>query len=219
MQSGQTFSDWFFAVAWLDVFKVVTDLLVGLGWPAAIVLIAYAFRHEIRKKFDDLETAGPSGVTFRPQQRQEIEKLEELRLVAENSRPAQKVVEARILADLEIIQENQRLPVLVHHLALARLGRHFEGIYWVIFGSQIEGLRRLQDAGGRTSLAQAEQYFEQVKAEYPDFYATITFTDWFRFLQTSQLAALEGTNVAITDMGQEFLIFVDETKAGKTRPH
>ncbi|MER9277638.1 hypothetical protein [Mesorhizobium sp. M0522] len=207
------------SIAWLEVFKVVAQLLVGLGWPAAVVLIAYTFRHEIKKKFDDLETAGPTGVTFRPQQGQEAEKLKELQLTASsNSSPVQHAVEEAILADLQAIQDSRRIPILVHQLALARLARHFEEIFWVIFGSQIEALRLLLDTGGKASTAQAEKHFEQVKSQHQDFYASNTFTDWFRYLRESGLVATDGESVSITDMGKEFLVYVAETKAGRTRP-
>lgn len=214
-----TFSQWFFAVAWLDVFKVVTELVVGLGWPAALVFIAITFRKEIRKKFDDIESAGPAGVTFRQQsQVQVVETDQELKIeVSENASVVQKALEATLIRDLKPIDDQQRIPILVHQLAVARLGRQFESIYSVIFGSQLEGLKRLRDNGGQTSLDQAEQFFERVKVEHPDFYASSSFTEWFQFLQRSELATLVGSSVSLTELGREFLVYVDETKVGRTR--
>ncbi|MBZ9859728.1 hypothetical protein [Mesorhizobium sp. CA12] len=193
------------------------DLLVGLGWPVAIVLVAFIFRQEIRSKFREIISAGPTGVTFRVQDVETPGKLKELQLVPSTLTPAQRAVEETILNDLKKIEPDHRMEILVKHLVVARLARHFEGVFASIFGSQVEGLKRLRDNGGQTSLDQATLYFESVKARYPQFYSDIEFQQWFRFLQTTGVAENIGTSVNITELGREFLIFVDQEKAGFSR--
>lgn len=215
-----TFTQWFVNIAWLEVFKVVKDLIVGVGWPAAIFLLGYTFRDELRNKLGYLQAAGPSGVTFHRQEFRKSLDLETLLLDVGNHRPAVRAVEDPILRDLEKVKDEQHIPVLVNQLAIARLGRHFEEIYSIIFQGQIEGLQRLEASGGNASVADAEQFYEQLKAREPEFYGDNTFTDWFRYIKTSGLADHSSdTTIHITEMGSEFLLFVSATKVGRARPH
>lgn len=210
------FATWFAGVNWIEVFRIWKDLLVGLGWPASIIFLGWLFRREIRRKFKDLISAGPTGMTFRAQQdRHEPADLRSVALENLSHRPTVKSVAEDIFNNVDKIDGPEQVPVLVNQLALARLGRHFEEIYSVIFGSQVEGLKDLASADGVASLAQAEQFFETVKAKDQEFYSKITFSEWFQYLKTMDLAVIEGESVRLTDKGREFVMFVDEVKANQ----
>ena len=49
---------------WLQFFTAVFDLLKGVAWPAAGMLVAWWFTPEIRKLLTNMKKAGPSGVEF-----------------------------------------------------------------------------------------------------------------------------------------------------------
>ncbi|RJG44351.1 hypothetical protein [Mesorhizobium sp. DCY119] len=219
MEALQTFARWFVGVAWLEVFKAVTTLVVGVAWPFAIVLLALIFRAEIRNKIKDMLSAGPTGVTFQPQVTDATTRstTELVLSTSPNHSSWHKAIEESILHDLKTIVPEKQLPVLIEQLASARIKSAFEAVFSNIFGSQIQGLHQLHLAGGSLSLNDAEQYFESVKKEHAEFYKDVTFSTWFRYLEINTLARIEGDRVELTDAGREFLMFVQATKAGLQR--
>jgi hypothetical protein len=217
-QTCTPFSEWFFSVDWLEVFRALTQLLVGLAWPAAVLLLGWLFRHEIRNKFSDIESAGLSGVTFRAQEKKGVVDIQGLQLDVANHRPAVRMIEESIFNELKRLADEEQIKTLVNQLAIARLGRHFEEIYSIIFGSQIDGLRRIEAAGGDVSLGDAEEFYANVQSQN-EFYAKHTFSEWSQYLKVMNLVRMEGSTVTLTDMGQEFLLFVASVKANQTRPN
>ena len=86
--------------------------------------------------------------------------------------PLQKCLVAR--------RETQKL-VYFRFLAQATLESHFAQTYSLIFGSQILGLRRLNERG-QVTLADAESFYNQYKAAFPQFYTNFPFQAWLNYL-------------------------------------
>src|SRR5260370_3691168 len=119
-------------------------------------------------------------------------------------------VETDLHAELEIIDSDKRIDILIRHLAVARLARNFEQFHRTLYGSQIRALRALSDAeGGRTSRAESEAYFDQVKAKYADFYEKNTFDEWIRYPVSAGLIEAKNEQVIITELGRDFLGYTD----------
>jgi hypothetical protein len=204
----------------LDWFRAIVDMVGSVSWPAAVVAIAFIFRHEIKKKVADVKEAGPHGVTFHTQSVEvtaRAEAREPLSLPQAGATPFQGVVRATIDRELSVIDETKKVPVLVDALSNARVTGFFESVFANIFGSQIRALEELEAAGGNTSLQRAKAFFEDTRNAYPDFYATANFEHWAKYLTIQGLVSEEGDNVAITDAGRDFLVFVRTRKAGQGR--
>jgi len=223
---GEGFTDpltgtlnWFIGIAWLEVFKAISTLLIGLAWPGSVVLLGYFFRKEISSKLADVETAGPGGVTFHKQQQPKADAMTTELIPHGTLTPFQKVIEDSIIKDLDAIADDKKMPILIAQLALAKIDRFFEYVYANIFGTQVHGLQQLRDAGGTVTLVRAEQFFDEVKAKFPEFYVNITFAQWFRYLEINRFAVIEAANVKLTDMGTDFLQFVAAQKAGDQRAY
>jgi hypothetical protein len=77
-----------------------------------------------------------------------------------------------------------------------------------IFGSQIEGLTKLNLAGGRVTLTDAQNFFDETKQCYPKFSSNSSFAEWFSYVSGSGLAVIDSDLVQITPLGQEFLLYV-----------
>jgi len=129
-------------------------------------------------------------------------------------------------AQLSEIPEKQRLDILIRDDALYRIGSEFEFIYRIIFGSQIELLKKM--ANTNMSKLEIESFFntQRLKRQIP---SDITFDAWVAFLLQKELiekddasnkrAHFEGfgkyldeiTNVyKINDKGISFLLYLKE---------
>ncbi len=195
-----------------------STLIIGIAWPAAVVLLGLLFRHEIKQKFGDIEQAGPSGVTFRQQASRQVTVIPgDLKTLPAAETAFQQMVQDAIIRDLDKMKDDTKISALVAALTKARIERGFEVTFAYIFGSQIGALQQLKQAGGRAPLANAELYFEQIKAQYPEFYAGATFANWAEYLEKNLLARIDGNDVVLTDAGDDFLSFVAQAKPGVPR--
>ena len=101
-------------------------------------------------------------------------------------------------------------------LAQARLHALFEQTYGAIFGTQLVGLRKLNEVGGVTAVEKAKEFFEkEVRARSPELlHAGVTFDQWMAFLIGQGLVRLSADSIEITNIGREFLEFVS-ARGGK----
>lgn len=101
---------------------------------------------------------------------------------------------------------------------MARLGRAFEQIYRIIFGSQIEAVKALVSTSGTATRKEALEYFEGIKARFPDFYEKSTFDDWVRYPISAGLVEETSDQIKITAIGQDFVRYIDEMKLPANKP-
>jgi hypothetical protein len=64
--------------------------------------------------------------------------------------------------------------------------------------------------------AQAVAYFEE--KTNPEFYKGYGFAGWIGFLRNNQLITQTEDDVVITDIGNDFLIWLEATKLSPNRP-
>jgi hypothetical protein len=101
--------------------------------------------------------------------------------------------------------------VLLRSYAYAYLGRYFEHISGLIWGSQLRLLHHLNAAPLTGGTADELRPFHATAAEhFPDY----SFEQYLGFLIGYRLVALEGDRYQITPLGREFLIF--RIQSGRT---
>ena len=90
-------------------------------------------------------------------------------------------VETDLHAELDIIDPDKRIGVLIRHLAVARLARNFEQMHRTLREPNTCPKGIIGGRGGKASRAESITYFDQVKAQYADFYEKNTFDEWIRY--------------------------------------
>ena len=207
----------------MEYLKLLVDLAKAIAWPSAVFALGYMFRSDVRALFPRLTKAGPTGLEFDPARQLLAVTSKELKVLPgfPDRTPMITKVETDLHAELDIIDPDKRIDLLVRHLAVARLRKNFEQILRTLFGSQIRALRALSKAeGGRTSRAESIAYFDEVKAKYADFYEKNTFDEWIRYPVSAGLVEAKNDEVAITDFGREFLIYMNALGLSEnTRPY
>jgi hypothetical protein len=194
---------------------ILFDLLKSFAWPITIVVISFFFKSELVGLIPRLKSLGVKGAEFVEPPSQVIENVrqtvETQTLIEFEGMPRTSFmaeVEKTILADVNLVKTDKRIPLLTRHLVQARLEAAFGRVYTFIFGSQIEGLEKLKLAGGRVPLADAQLFFEETKTRFPEFYSKSSFSEWFSYVSGSGLAIIDNASVQITPLGEEFLTFV-----------
>lgn len=198
------------------------NFLAVASVPASVVFLALRFETEIKSKFRDLKEIGVAGAkaAFADQNAPTPKDLSAPAVLTSLPAPPPTVsaIEGNLRAALADYKPDKHIDLLLRNLAQARVERGFEYIHSEIFDSQVKALIELRSAGGTIARAEAERYFEQVRTKFPDAFANTTFDQWFAFVRRNLLAEERNGEIVLTDVGRDFLDFVQAYKAGVIRP-
>lgn len=196
----------------IDLLKSTFDLIKGIAWPLAILLIALIFKRDLKNILPRIRKAGPAGIeldSLEQQQRAPVPKEDRHTGLGPVS-PIVELKEEAIRKDLELYKPEAREPALIRNLALFQFWASFENAYGIIFGSQIRALRQWNSVG-RVNLHDARSFFErEAKAAFPEAYKDASFESWAEFLRARGFISFEGDEEVVTDLGREFLKFLSD---------
>ena len=199
---------------------LIVDLIKSLAWPAAVLTIAFLFRDDLRKKIPGLTKAGPTGIEFDVQRAVSAQswsgELKELPGLTRT--PAMSALEKSLHEALQVYKPETHVDLLVRHLAQSRLEAHFERAYGGIFGSQIAGLRALVERGGQIQMADAIKAFDDAKSQklLPD---VLVFEKWLEYLRVFDFIAVNNSEIRITDIGKDFLLYLLTKSLPENKPN
>lgn len=201
--------------------EALFDLIKSLAWPAIAIGFSFMYRNEIIGAIRRIQKAGP--VEFCPPQELQndppkISIPTEVKEVQGHPRTKMmETIEKSLLANLDLHPEKDKISLLVRLLAQSRLETVFERIYSLIFGSQIQGLKALNN--GNASLEDAHAFFETYKKTNEEFYSKYGFKGWFGFLVSQELVSQEGTAISITNLGKDFLVYIAVKNLSENKPY
>jgi hypothetical protein len=205
----------------MEYLKLLVEFVKAIAWPVAVIVVAWAFRSDVKALFPRLTKAGPGGLEFGlARQTLSTTSTEVRELPGFPHTPAITKLETRIHDELKLIDPDRRIDVAVRQLATVRIAWAFEQIYRTLYGSQIRALIALSNTRtGSAARSEAEEAFNQTKAAFPEFYEKNTFDEWIRYPMNQHLIETDETKVNITQLGNEFLEYLGVMKlSDTTRP-
>jgi hypothetical protein len=208
-------------MAWLTL---AADLVKGIAWPVVVAIIAWRLGPKLGEVFTgrsvDFQGFGVKA-TIRALEQQQATTAENPATRADLAvsvaapalppRAAREAIEQRIRVQLDQYPQQNREAILIGALAQSRLVGQHEFVYNRIFGSQMAGLKRLDEIGSAT-VAQAQEFFEPFAKQFPDVYANYGFDRWLGFMVTSGLVARDGDTLTATQFGHDFLVYLREAR-------
>lgn len=210
----------------------IVELVQAVAWPVAVTLIAFWYRpagpglwntlRELVGRDWKLAGYGVSVEARGASTRLQSETLEQPSLPASvvlepSPFPALTVIETRVRKQVEDMLPERREPGLIRALAANQLMRGHEFVYNRIFGSQILGLKRLNEAGVVT-IEDARSFFQPVAQAHPEMYRNYTFEQWLNFLAANELVEQHGDTLAITIFGRDFLRYLTDARMPEAKP-
>ncbi len=131
-------------------------------------------------------------------------------------RPALQQMQQAIQGLIANLQPHEREAALLRGLTLARLSGKHEFVYNRIFGSQIAGLKRLDEVGSVTA-DQARDFFDTHAKQFParEKYG---FDNWLGFMVVNELVARHGDRLIPTVYGHDFLVYLVEARLDESQP-
>ena len=169
------------------------------------------FETTIARTLDRLKRAGPAEFEPIPATNQIEAKVETtpasvpLGPFPPDSVPA--YFEKRIQETLHAVPKETREAYLTRLAAVAHAGFIFEGLNFLILGSQLALVQAA--SGAPVSIDQARGFYDHAETMYPDFYKSYPFESWLHWLgATAKFVESDAVEVRITSEGREFLQFL-----------
>jgi hypothetical protein len=209
----------------------VAEIIAALGWPhfafAFGTVFLVLFWKELRGFLNRVTSIDRTGIKTEPNpeaQREDQKKLEaaqELMLAIGNTVVIQDI-EGRIRNDLvarHLDIEGETTKVLIKYLAASMVALEFEQIQNFIFGSQIFFLKKLNEVSGQgQSPTVVQAHFEQVQKMFPDSFGEWPQERYLHFLLARKLIVLKEGNYHITNLGNEYLVWMARTGRRENNP-
>jgi len=133
------------------------------------------------------------------------------------NRPALDELVQQVRTQFDRLPETERVPAMIGTIARSRLFWTHEFIYNRIFGSQIAGLRRLDELG-KVTIEQAREFFTPYAHKYPEQYRDYGFEGWLNFMVSNGLVSKEGDKLRATVFGHDFLVYLREMRLTEDKP-
>lgn len=188
--------------------QLILDYLKVLIWPLVISGFIIYFKKNIRNLIDRITNIkGPGGTEIRAEQQQRVEDQEE---------GIEKISKGDVKNDLQLSEEkkastdkDQIINNLLEQLSSKSLQLEFEQIYRLIFGSQIDLLKRFKDTPNFGESTKDTIFFFVLTQRIFPVFASWTFTKYLNFLFTTNLIYFENDCYFITDKGKAFLAYIE----------
>ena len=200
----------------MDIAKIIESI----GWSQSVliggIIFIFLFRKEISLKIKSIKSVSKSGVLM--DQNQEIKTIQENdtnTIISNNDSIVIKEQKSYIIKDLKaknlaIDNNNKTIDILIHELAITQLKLNFEKIYNIIFGSQINLLKKLNEG------AKHQDYVEAYAKSVIENHAEMSNWDtasYLNFLFNNTLIIFDNEKklYALTNYGHEFLFWLLST--------
>ena len=200
------------------------EVIAALGWPhfafAFGLVVVLVFRTQLASLLGRVTSIDKTGIKAHPnpevqtEESKKVEAAQELMLAIGNTVVLQDV-ESQIRKDLtdrhlEIAGETTK--VLVKYLAATMVALEFEQIQGLIFGSQIFLLKKLNEVRGQgLSSAAVESHYEHVKQLFPDSFGDWSLDRYLNFLLVRNLVIASDGIYHLTNLGNEYLVWMART--------
>ena len=201
---------------------LLVEFFKAVAWPVVTALIALGYKPEIvsglpaflRRKIAIEGFGVKASIDAAEQQKSSAENpaqesLAQTSALSPRPRKAVNILELHIGRDLDGFASDRREPALIRALAERSLVAGHEFTYNRIFGSQIAGLKRLDEVGVVT-VEQARAFYQPYGENFPQIYSNYGFDGWLGFLRINNLVNQNGSSLQLSDFGKDFLIYLTE---------
>ena len=119
--------------------------------------------------------------------------------------------EKRIKEDLEnrnLSNPQEKIDVLVRHLAVYQLSYVFEYLNLAIYGSQISILQHLNSKPLGETLDAIRPFYTRAAEKYSETYTNYPFEDYLNFLVNLGFIQEKDERYLLTALGRDFLVYL-----------
>lgn len=193
----------------------IANIIGSIGWSQSALIgglvFVFVFRSEISSKIKSIKSVSKNGVSM--DTNQEIKTMQESHedLLGKNDSIVINEQKNIIKNDLKIrslsLEDTKTVEILIHQLAVTQLKLNFEKIYNLIFGSQINLLKKLNEGPKHKDFI--DSYCKTIIDSHDEM-SRWDIRTYLNFLFDNTLIIFneEKETYAITNYGYEFLAWL-----------
>lgn len=206
---------------WLNLGDKLLNNIINItnpSWPQLCLIFILLFHKNISSLVDRIKHIGATGIDIDQFTRQppaelpeEIEtnynQLTQMKTINESIEFINSYLNHKYQAEPESARK-----LLVSELANTYFNFRCQGVYNLIFGSQIRLLKDLlTNINSGLSKIQVTEYFNKIAKTYPDQFSTWNIDTYLSFLIQAKLVVLDSESYRITDFGVDFLTWLQRS--------
>lgn len=227
-----------------DTLLQIGGMVNNISWPLFALIAFFLLRTEIKKLVKRIVKLGPDGAEFREEQKQGVS-LKEYSNIGKNDSVAAHNVNSssnntftdvinfvrnspalcaqvkRINDDIRgkysDLGEQQLIECLIAEYALLSFRSWANLQYIDMLGSQIKLLEELNKIDRGFSIPEMESYFQTVKSQHSEL-KTWDMNAYIKFLLNNGSVIFKDDRYVITDLGREFMNWLNSTGLTKNKP-
>ena len=214
----------------------VVNLIVGIAWPASLLILVYLFRKELVDLFGRVKKIGKDGAEFDqavpvrgdPSAPGPVTLPASAAPVALGNSSVKPSVDSRIapafrnLYSQLVSRTKERLPavrgmvsesdtdILISWAAELGAALHLERASRFIFQSQVDALEDLK--WRQVTKNSFKSFYDKAVDARPTFYSNYGFDQWFNFLVAMELVAGTDDAITVTAAGEALNMYMAERK-------
>lgn len=198
--------------------SLISKLIEHLAWPLAVIVIVCILKNPITILINKLKSVAIKDYKFdlsdQPIQKPKDPTPQSINIpIPTDSLGLVDEYKQLILNDLGkaiIKSEEDKINILVSHLAATQLKLVYQNINCSIFGSQIELLRWLNSMVNPVDVSRIKVFYDIAAEKYPDVYQKYTFQEYLSYLTNIKVLEIIGSEYRISKLGKGYLIYIDE---------
>lgn len=183
------------------------------AWPVILLIIVllliFHFKEEISKLINKIKSINKGGVDFSDQIRSQTELDTVIKNLESEKEQKEQQIERHRGEASELLKIASQLNSDIENL---KLFLHYEKVYNLIFGGQINILINLKSKGGQDDLRNIVLIFNQA-VQSSSWLVSYGFQSYLKFLVDMLLIEfINHEQIKITELGDGFLKYIDDRK-------
>ncbi|MCK4738695.1 MAG: hypothetical protein KAT46_01985 [Deltaproteobacteria bacterium] len=200
--------------------EMIKLILQYAAWPISLIIVAvfflFLFRKPISRLLEKTQKISKEGIEVaQVSQEKSLKKepsFEKLMKTFDYATLPER--EKLIESDLDKLNPNEKIKVLIRHLATTQISLRLSDIERAIWGSQEGILNFLNSKATGVDVETVKSFYDVVAEESPEVFADYSFEKYLGFLLTAELIVEKNNQYVITSFGNDFLLYLVAT--GKT---
>jgi hypothetical protein len=201
------------------------NLLNVLKWPVVVIIIALIFRKTMINFINRISKIGHGKTSVEALQQPSGEKQEQVQISLVDRALGLFRPETTALVRSAVLQESdlskisgdkERIEHLIKYSSAIYIIKHFDQIYYSIYGSQLMILQQLNTDAVEDN-SSLKRYYDYAAGQNPTLFAEYSYEDYLAYLISFNLIIKEGNQIKITILGVDFLKYLSETSKSFTK--
>ena len=211
----------------MDDYKIISGFIIEflktILWPMITLIGLYIFKDSIISFLNRIREVNYGNNSIKADQQSKNNELnneikEEVKIVyqLETDKYAEDKIKSYIV-NFDTLNDEEKINKLFYLSKYYFTTSRFEWIYGVIFGSQIRILEYLNTIENSKE-SNIKEFYDNSSSKYPEIYSTYNFSSYLNFLKSNYLIeTINDELISITQTGQDFLVFLVQSKKDKQK--